>query len=228
MNIFSISDLHLSHVKQKSMDIFGPHWRDHWTRIASDWTARVRPEDIVLIAGDISWAMTYEEAEPDLRAIGDMPGRKILIKGNHDYWHCSYKKTLAHLSEGMDFLQNNTIPLDGYAFAGTRGWKQEGQDFTGHDRKIYLRELERLRLSLSAAQKTGLPIYAMIHYPPFSAQKKSTPFTQLFSEFGVRRVVYGHIHGSPANAGSYPDLVLDGVIYTMTACDYLNFKLLQL
>lgn len=134
------------------MDVFGSKWTDHWNRIREDWIARVSPEDIVLIPGDISWAMQLEDARVDLDSIGSLPGKKVMIRGNHDYWWSSLSKVKSILPSSVQVLQNNSLVLDGYTFCGTRGWINPGmKDFGVHDAKIFSRELQRLKLSLDSA-----------------------------------------------------------------------------
>lgn len=229
MKIFAISDPHLSLATPKEMDIFGDNWVDHWTKIKTDWESKVEEDDVVLIAGDISWAMKLEDARCDLEAIGALKGKKLLIKGNHDYWHGSLIKTRSVLPDGMYFLQNDAMKIGDTIFAGTRGWKQPGdQDFIPEDEKIYKRETDRLRLSLSNAAKLGDNIVAMMHYPPFSQRKKATQMTDIFAEYGVKTVVYGHIHGDALKKNIYTDINIDGVEYILTSCDALNFTLKQI
>ncbi len=229
MKIFAISDLHLSLGGEKSMDIFGPHWENHWQRIAEDWRSKVQPEDVVLIAGDISWAMQYEEALPDLQAICAMPGTKVMIKGNHDFWHASLQKTRQLLENHTYFIQNDAVELGDFVFAGTRGWKQwQEEDFTPQDEKIYRREAGRLRLSLEQAKKTGRKIIGMSHYPPFLANRGPSVFTQCYGEFGVETVIYGHIHGDFTKFHMEPRIRIENTDYFLTSCDFLNFQLKQI
>ncbi len=229
MRRFAISDLHLSLAKPKAMDIFGDNWRGHWEKIARDWQSRVGPEDAVLIAGDISWAMNYEEFAPDLAAVKAMPGKKLFIKGNHDYWHGSLNKTRQLMGEDCLFLQNDAALLGEVAVAGGRGWKQPGDaGFTEEDAKIYKRELIRARLSLDCAKKLGGDILFMTHYPPFQGNRQPTEYTALMEEYGVRTVVYGHIHGQGPGRAPYSDFSMNGVEYLLTSCDYLDFQLREL
>lgn len=223
--IYAISDLHFSLAKPKPMDVFGESWYAHFQRICEDWSKRITEDDVVLIAGDISWAMNYSEAKVDLDAIGVLSGKKIMIRGNHDYWHASPKKTRAVLPESCFFLQNDCVCFEGIAFAGTRGWKQPCEpDFSAEDKKIFERELIRLEMTLTSARKTGLPIIAMMHFPPFEFGRKPSGFTELFSKFGVKTVVYGHIHHGKSLPGEFAPFNLGGVQYVLTACDFLDFR----
>lgn len=224
MRVFAISDLHLSLAKPKTMDIFGARWKNHWNKISAAWRATVKEEDAVLIAGDLSWAMHYEEALPDLQEICRLPGTKVLIKGNHDFWHGSLNKTRALLTNRTFLLQNDCVSLGTCVVAGSRGWKQRSDaDFAAQDEKLYLRELERMRLSLNSAQKTGLPIIGMTHYPPYDGQKVSSEVTRLFASYGVKLLIYGHIHGEAFAHMDYSDAEIDGMRVCLTSCDYLGF-----
>ena len=233
MKVFAISDPHLSFDTNKPMDIFGERWTGHWEEICADWKARVADTDVVLIAGDISWAMKPEEARRDLEAISKNCGTKILIRGNHDYWWQSYGKVNELLNGlgGMKAIQNNAIEIGDYIFCGTRGWfsAERGQILKDEDQKIYDREAIRLRLALSDAKKlqakSGHEIIALMHYPPFNNSFEPTPYTNLFSEFGVKTVVFGHIHGR----AKYPaEIKIDGTRYLLTSCDYLCNKLKEI
>lgn len=226
MKIFAISDPHLSLAQEKPMDVFGRHWTGHWEKIVASWEASVSPEDAVVVAGDLSWAMGYEDAAPDLAAICGLPGHKVLIRGNHDYWHGSLKKTREMLGSGTYFLQNDAVRLGEYTFCGARGWKQRGaDDFEAQDEKIFSRELERLRLSLAAAKKLGGELIGVSHYPPFSQSHERSEFSDLYAQAGVRTVIYGHLHGQYIKKEEYEDICVDGVSYYLTSCDFLGFEL---
>ena len=157
MNIYAIGDLHLSGQSPKPMDIFGDHWTDHWPRIKESWQQAVSGDDVVLIPGDISWAMRLEEARCDLDAIGALPGRKIIMRGNHDYWWGSLSQVQSLLPPLMYALQNNSFVFEDCVIGGTRGWLCPGNHYFSapSDEKIYLREAGRLELSLAHARKTG-------------------------------------------------------------------------
>lgn len=226
--IFAIGDLHLPGGDDKSMDVFGAHWEGHFDRIARDWNDRVLPEDIVLIPGDISWAMQFEQAKPDLGAIAALPGRKILTRGNHDFWWNGISKLRSWLPNGMYAIQNDAVMLDGVVFAGTRGWVLPDAASTPEDLKVYAREQMRLRLSLEHARRmspTGR-LVALIHYPPVMSDGKESTLSDLFSEYHTDDVVYGHLHGAVA-AYAFRGIV-DGVRYHPVSCDGLQFSLYQL
>ena len=231
MNVFAVSDLHLPGGKDKPMDIFGGNWTGHLDKIRRDWDGRVRAEDVVLIAGDISWAMTLDEALPDLAALRGLPGRKVFIRGNHDYWWSGITALRRSApDESYIFLQNDCVRLDGLVICGSRGWTCPGSaDFGESDEKIYRREAERFRLAFASVQKVRQPgdkLLCMIHYPPFNAQKESNLFTELFEKNGADKVVYGHINRT---AGAYPmRTVRGGVEYILTSCDLLSFRLAEI
>ncbi len=229
MSIYAIADLHLSTALEKPMDIFGSHWKNHWETIKKDWLEKVTKDDIVVVAGDLSWAMNYTSARPDLDAICALPGKKILIKGNHDYWHGSLAKTRALLHNDTYFLQNDARRIGGYVFAGARGWKQHGDEsFTPEDEKIYAREVGRLSLSLRAASRERGEIIGVAHFPPFTQSMRESEFTRLYARYGVKTVIYGHLHGPQIKKAEYDDVVIGGIRYVLTSCDYLGFSLARI
>ena len=222
MAIYAIADLHLSHAEEKSMDIFGVHWAGHWQKIQAAWRARITEEDLVLIPGDISWAMHMPEAQPDLDAIGAMPGQKLILRGNHDYWWSSLAQVRAALKKGMFALQNDCFAYRGAAVCGTRGWVQGNAAQGERDAKLYQREVGRLRLSLQSARDKGLPVsVVMFHYPPFDEKQTPNEMTAMLKEFGVKRVVYGHLHGKSLKSAF--EGTLDGIRYELVSCDHLQF-----
>ena len=226
MSIYAIGDLHLSGGVDKPMDVFGSHWVNHWSRIQEDWRCRVREDDIVLIPGDISWAMHLSEAEVDLDSIGILPGVKIMIRGNHDYWWSSVTKIKSILPLSIHILQNDSLSIAGYTFCGTRGWINPGmRDFGEHDLKIYKREIQRLSLSLKYAG-TSTNLIVLLHYPPFDDRGRETEIVSTLIPYGPSHVVFGHLHGESAknvHEGIYGDTQ-----YHLVSCDYLNFKLKQI
>lgn len=235
--IFAISDLHLPGGDTKPMDVFGAHWANHFERICEDWRARVRDDDLVLLPGDTSWAMHISGAMDDLAAIGSLPGTKVLLRGNHDYWWSSISKVREVLPEGMYALQNDALWLNGAIICGSRGWTLPGAASFDEkeDMRIYQRELGRLELSLKAAEKTleearqngeAPRLIAMLHYPPVSEKQTPTEVTALLAQYGVETAVYGHLHG-PGLAGAFEGM-LDGVHYHQASCDGLGFKLLEI
>ena len=227
MALWAISDLHLALNSDKPMDIFGDKWANHDEKIKENWLSKVAPCDTVLIAGDISWSMSMDDGIEDLEWIHKLPGTKILIKGNHDYWWSSITK-LNSLYEDMDFIQNNFFSYKDVAICGTRGWNCPGSTrFSTHDEKIYDRELIRLRLSLDAAVKKGFTkIIVMLHYPPTNDKFEETELIKIVKEYNVARVIYGHLHGPSLNRLYEGNI--EGVEYIVTSCDYLNFDPLKI
>lgn len=229
--IFAIGDLHLPGGDKKPMDIFGEHWRNHFERISEDWWARVRETDIVLIPGDISWAMYLEDAVEDLKRIAELPGTILILRGNHDYWWNSLTQLRCNLPPNMFAVQNDAMCIDDVVFAGTRGWVIPTELKDGDkNTKIYKREIQRLELSLSAAKKLseGRTIISMMHYPPIGKEwlRSGTGFTDLMTSYGVKCCVYGHLHGAcipNAFSGMYR-----GVCYELVSCDALGFRLKEI
>ena len=222
MALYAISDLHLALSGDKPMDVFGQHWYKHDEKIKENWYSKITEADTVLIGGDISWSMKMEQGMKELEWIHKLPGKKIIIKGNHDYWWGSISK-LNSLFSNMSFIQNNFFTYEDWAICGTRGWICPGSEsFSLKDEKIYTRELIRLRLSLEGAVKQGYKrIICMIHYPPTNDKYESSGFTDIFEEFGVAKVIYGHLHGPSLSRVLNGEK--NGVEYIMTSCDYINF-----
>ena len=230
MRLFAIGDLHLPGGQNKPMEVFGSQWDGHFFRIGESWRGQVSPEDTVLIPGDISWAMHLADAVPDLRAIGELPGRKVLIRGNHDYWWQGITKVRAVLPEGMYALQQDAVDLGDAVVCGTRGWLIPGGEtqLEPWDEKIYQRELMRLDLALDCALKLakGRPVIVMLHYPPLTRNQRESGFTQRMEAAGVRMCVYGHLHGAGISAGWSGEQ--GGVSYELVSCDSLNFQVREL
>ena len=229
MDIFAISDLHLPGAAGKPMDLFGAHWDNHFKKITDDWYKRVSPEDVVLLPGDLSWAMRLEEAMGDIEAIGALPGLKIILRGNHDFWWNSISKVRRALPPGIVALQNDCVfARESVLIAGTRGWALPGDSADRETARIYERELLRLDMSLSAARRVSpdMPLVAMMHYPPLSDPGHETGFTRLIERYDCRHVVYGHLHG-PSVQGAFTG-ILNGAAYHQVSCDGLGFALFQL
>lgn len=230
MRLFAIGDLHLPGGQEKPMDVFGDHWEGHFDRIAKDWRERVTDDDVVLIPGDTSWAMQLSDAVPDLQLIGGLPGRKLLIKGNHDYWWGGIGQVRRALPEGMMAIQHDVADLGDVVVTGTRGWAFPTEEtlLSAEDERIFNRELIRLELALSAAQKAaeGRPVLLMLHYPPLYQTEQDTPFTRLIEKYPVHTVVYGHLHGAGIRAGFTGEW--NGVRYMLTSCDALGFALAEI
>lgn len=224
MALYTISDLHLGFNVEKPMDIFGDKWKNHCDKIKENWLSKITDDDMVLIAGDISWSLKEEDSKYDLDWIDELPGKKIISKGNHDYWWNSISK-LNSMYENTKFLQNNFYVYEDYAICGTRGWICPGSDkFTTKDEKIYKREIIRLKLSLDAAKKQGFKkIIVMLHYPPTNEKFQKSDLVNIIEEYGVEKVIYGHLHG-PVLQGKLLNGVWDGVEYILTSADYIDFN----
>lgn len=230
MKVYAVSDLHLSGKADKPMNVFGPEWEGHFEKIIKDWQEKVTDDDIVLLGGDTSWGMYLEEGMFDVRSLAPLKGRKVLIRGNHDFWWNGISRVRAAAPDGsFYFLQNDCVKIGKYVIAGSRGWSCPGStDFTDQDMKLYLREGERFRLAFQEVKKVrgeGDELIALIHYPPFSVRKEDTVFTRLFEENGVSKVVFGHLHGS-----NYFPLRTEknGITYYLTSCDKARFALTEI
>jgi len=230
MKFFAISDLHISTNTNKPMDIFGGNWLNYIEKIRTDWENKVKDDDVVLIGGDISWAMNLKDAEQDILSLSDLPGKKVFIKGNHDYWWSSISRVREILPDGFFALQNDSIKFSNVVICGSRCWSVPGSnDFTEQDMKLYLRETERLKLSLSSAKKQlndGDKLVALVHFPPFNVRRESSNFTEIFEEFKVDSVIYGHLHGKDVRADKV--VVKNGIKYYLTSCDQVDNKLIEI
>ena len=226
MALFVIGDLHLSFGADKPMEIFGAHWDAHYDKIKEDWLEKVSALDTVILPGDISWAISFEGAKIDLDWIEALPGKKIIFKGNHDYWWVS-KSKMDRVFDQIEFVHNSFATYEDIAICGTRGWICPGDGFTAADEKIYKREVLRLENSLKQAVKAGFEkIYGVLHFPPTNEKKERSGFTDLFESYGVTQVFYGHVHAK-SNFKNALNGTFRSVNYTLTSCDYLDFKLLQ-
>jgi len=218
--IYAISDLHLSGAKDKPMSIFGVKWDKHWDKIYQNWRRDITDDDIVIIPGDISWAMTLEDAMIDLNEIGGLPGGKIILRGNHDFWWSSVSKLKRQLPPSIKVIQNDCVETEDAVICGSRLWLVE-QD-NPQDQKIFKREILRLQMSLDAAGKIGgKRIIAAVHFPPFNEKGEENEVTALFERYGVDTVIYGHVH---TYFGNYPPRVINGIKYFLVSCDALNFQ----
>lgn len=225
MNIYAVGDLHLTQDENKSMEVFG--WTNYEEKIFNFWEENVNKDDIVLIAGDISWAMTLEDALPDLDLLHNMKGTKVLLKGNHDYWWGSIKK-LNSLYDDMIFLQNSAYEIDDYVICGSRLWLSPNEkNFTDQDNKIYKREMVRLENSLKLGQKSGKKIIIMSHFPPTNDKKEESGFVEIMKKYDITHAIYGHLHGEHSFNNS---LIGNhyGIEFHLVSCDYLKFKLAKI
>ena len=214
------------------MDIFGTSWENYLDIIKDDWNSKVSDDDYVLLAGDLSWAMKLDEATEDLKYLNSLKGNKIIIRGNHDYWWKSISNVRLQIPQKMYALQNDAIKVENYIFCGTRGWNvpEKNKPYSLEDQKIYSREQIRLKLALSSAKllKTSEDdkIICLIHFPPFNSELQSSEFTKLMEEYGVDKVIYGHLHGKASRSINY--LKMSGVEYFLTSCDKVDNKLVEI
>ena len=227
MKIFAISDLHLSVNNPKPMDIFGPVWEGYLDKIFKDWREKVGEEDIVLLAGDFSWAMKLEDAIADFKLLESLPGKKVFIRGNHDYWWKSISSVRALLPAGMYAIQNDALKFDNVVICGTRGWQvvENEAEREERDKKIFDREVLRLEMTLSAGKKLAGEndkIICMMHYPPMNFAKEESAFSNLIEKYQISDVVYGHLHGYKNPTLQYEK---NGVKYFLTSCDEVKNQL---
>lgn len=229
MSIYAIADLHLSFNTNKPMDIFGANWENHAEKIKEDWAKKVKNDDTVLIPGDFSWETYLENTYKDFEFLDSLPGRKILLKGNHDYWWTTLSNIQKYLKENnfntIDILFNNSYEVGNYIIAGTRGW-----DYTKtNDRKIIEREIGRLELSLKDAKNKNKDIIVCMHYPPISRNYLENEFERkiiyLLKEYNVKKCLYGHLHGT-SHAQAITGTI-EGIQFELVSADYLDFKLLK-
>jgi len=230
MNIYSISDLHLDINNTKPMDIFGPVWNNYLDKIIDSWNSQVTEDDIVILAGDYSWAMKLEEVVPDFEFLNNLKGTKIIIRGNHDYWWSSLSKVRESLPEKTYALQNDAIKINNTIFCGNRGWLiPEGKQNNEENQKIYAREVIRLELSLQSAKKlqqNNEEIVFITHYPPFNNKLEPSEYTRLLEKYGVSIVVFGHLHGYVNPKMLYNEI--NGIKYYLTSCDALKNQLVKI
>ena len=220
--IYSIADLHFDDTGDKSMDIFGENWKDHENNIIENWNKIIKEDDLVLIPGDISWALKSEDAYVDLKKIDELPGKKVISKGNHDYWWQSLNKINQFEFSTLNFLQNNSFIFNGIGITGTRGWSpiDRVQD-DSHDKKIYLRELNRLKLSLESLEYKPDKIITMLHYPPFNSDLSPNEFVDLMKEYDVDICIYGHLHSEGHRYAV--EGMIEGIEFHLIASDFIDF-----
>lgn len=223
MALFVIGDTHLSLSVNKPMDVFGG-WQNYMQRLEENWKAVVQPEDTVVIPGDVSWGMSMEEAKADFTFLHQLPGKKILMKGNHDYWWTTRSKMDKFFEENqfttLTILHNGSISAEGVSLCGSRGWMfEQGQE---HDKKLITRECGRIRASLQDAKRFGEQEKILfLHYPPIFMQDSIPEFLELMQEYGVKRCYYGHIHSQGCRYAFQGDW--NGVHLEMVSADFLRF-----
>lgn len=223
MSLFAIADLHLSFSVDKPMDEFSG-WTNYVSRLENNWRRLVTDEDTVVVCGDISWAIRIEDAFKDFNFINDLPGKKIFVRGNHDYWWKTKKKVEDYLEQNsfdtISLLFNNAFEYDGLSICGTRGWIYDSED--DGDKKILNREVGRLKTSIEAALKLGKEPVAFLHYPPVYQNRECTEVMKILLEYNIKKCYYGHIHGK--NAFRYAQCgVYKGIEMQLVSCDYLGF-----
>lgn len=226
MALYAIGDFHLAFQVEKPMSVFGPEWKNHVKRIEKHCRRKIKPEDTLVITGDHSWGRNLEKCKKDLDFIQSLPGRKILLRGNHDmFWDAKKTTHLNELFAGrLEFLQNNFYSYQDYALVGTKGYCYEGKDTYGHFLKIRNREIGRLRISFEQAVEAGYGKFIMfLHYPPTSIGEQESPFTEMAKAYGASKVIYSHCHGKARYDDSLQGYV-DGIEYRLVSGDYLKFK----
>jgi len=238
MSIFVIADLHLSFNNPKPMDIFGENWKNHEEKIRKNWIENVTDNDLVILSGDFSWATYLQETKKDFEFLNSLPGKKILLKGNHDYWWTTLKSMRNFLKENnfqnIDFLYNNSYEYENYIITGTRGWSFTDGEV---DEKLIKRELGRLELSLKDARNKYLQndnlankeIIVFMHYPPITnskIMKEELEFVEMMKKYNVKKCMYGHLH-----SGSIKEAVegnIEGIEFKLVSADGLNFELYKM
>lgn len=230
MKVFAISDLHLSINNPKPMDIFGPVWENYWETIKEDWEKKVSDDDIVLIPGDISWAMKFNEAKADLDCICGLKGKKVILKGNHDYWWNSISELREYLNNNTFALQNNAFKFEDIIICGSRGWTVPENEFKSEqDEKIFRRELIRMELSLKSMQvlrENNEKVIVMTHFPPVNFKLEDSEMTNLFEKYGVNAVVFGHLHSYDKKQKMI--FKKNGIDYYLASCDLVKNKLIEI
>jgi uncharacterized protein len=223
--LFALADLHLSGTGDKPMDVFGAAWIDHASRIASAWDARVGPDDDVLLGGDLSWGRNLEEAAPDLAWIGARPGRKLLLRGNHDSWWSSAGKVRPHLASGIEILHNDAHRAGPFVVVGARGWTDPSDPRAEPgDARIFRREIERLRASIADADARfdrTIPRLALLHYPPWIEGRQPSEVVEELRRAAVRVCVYGHLHGEDHRLAIHGER--SGIRFVFVAADAVEF-----
>lgn len=243
MPVWAIADLHLSFgVPNKSMDLFGEQWKDYTIKIQDKWRAQIKDTDLILIPGDISWAMRPEEARPDLEWIHQLPGTKVMLRGNHDYWWTSLSKIEKVLPPSIHLIQNNAFHWQNFSIGGARLWDTPEYSFSPYiqyrenlpsqlpkednfleNEKIFQRELGRLEMSLKCLEKYPHNIrLAMTHYPPIGADLQESQAARILEKYKVSLCVFGHLHNVKRGVHLFGEK--NGIRYLLTACDYLGFN----
>lgn len=234
MSIYVIGDLHLSFSGEKPMDIFGINWENHAEKIKNNWINKIKGEDTVILPGDFSWATYLEETYKDFEFLNRLPGKKLLLKGNHDYWWTTLTRMRKFLKENefenIDFLFNNSYLIENKIITGTRGWLNSWKSEENY--KILKRENDRLKLSIEDGIKkfgTEYEIISFIHYPPFYKERdipEEIDFIKTLNKYNIKKCYYAHLHGE-----SHKDAIegnVNGIDYKLVSSDYLKFDLLNI
>jgi hypothetical protein len=244
MKIYAIGDLHLSGKTPKPMGIFGENWEDHHGKIRQSWLETVTGDDLVLIPGDISWAMSLEDALVDLEWVAALPGKKVIIRGNHDYWWESVGKVRAALPPSIIALQNDSVTIDGISIAGTRMWEDPElafgdsiqwisresiglgpqREISSENGRIFQRELGRLSLSLESLSAKTKKIIVMLHYPPTDFEFRQTRTVSILTKFGTDACVYGHLHSQKRDRTPKFPVRKWGIDFHLVSSDFLDFR----
>ncbi len=224
MSLYVISDLHLSLGTDKPMDVF-EGWDNYLVKIENSWKSTVKIDDTVVIPGDISWGINLEQSKPDFEFINSLPGKKIFLKGNHDYYFSTKNKMDVFFKdngfENMYFLFNNSYEYEEYSICGTRGWVNEPGKIA--DKKVLEREAGRLKLSLDSAKKEPI---VFLHYPPIFGSSRTIEILDVLYEYKIKNVYYGHLHGKSCRYAVEGNV--EGIEYKLVSSDYLNFNLLKI
>lgn len=232
--IYIIGDLHLGFSVDKPMNIFGNNWENHAEKIKENWLNKVNKDDTIILAGDFSWGMDLEESKSDFKFLNELPGKKILLKGNHDYWWATITKMNKYLKENnfenIEFLFNNSFFVENKVIVGTKGWTTINPN-SEDNYKILKRECNRLEISIKdALNRFGdyKELIAIMHYPPFYKEEvnEEIDFIKLMKKYGIQRCFYGHLHGD-THKDAIEGLV-DGIDFKLISSDYLNFDLIQI
>lgn len=234
MSIYVIGDLHLSFGQDKPMNIFGENWNDHANKIKNNWIKKVKEDDLVVLPGDFSWAMHLEDAFEDFKYLSKLPGTKLLLKGNHDYWWSTLNKMKNYLNENgfnkIDFIYNSAYLYNNKIIVGTRGWSLQDSE---NSNKMIHRESERLKLSIEDGIKQfGIDkeIICFMHYPPINSKNimknNHLEFFSTMKQYNVKRCYYGHLHGK-SHMEAINEIV-EGIKFQLVSSDYLNFDLIKI
>ena len=231
MAIYAIGDLHLSFQENKPMSIFGDNWGNHEEKIKKDWLSKVNEEDLVILPGDFSWAMDLKNTYLDFKYLNELPGKKLLLKGNHDYWWNTVTKMRKYLKENnfenIDFLYNNSYEYENKIIVGTRGWTISNEE---DDKKLIQREANRLEYSIQDGIKkfgNNKEIIVCMHYPPITISEvrnnESTEFVKVMQKYNIKRCIYGHLHSTAIKEAVEGNVY--GIELKLVSADALDFKL---